>query len=98
MADKDQFDEFIEAMGGLEQLYRDCEDSDRRLLLLHKQASDLVKEHPHQWVALTEGDVYVFGESHEALLESIRRKGLKTENAITLHLDPNPPSLILPKT
>ena len=98
MAHKDGFDEFIEAAGGVEQMFREGEDSDRRLLLLHTQAPDLVKEHPHQWVALTEGDVYVFGESHKALLENIRSKGLKTENAITLHLDPNPPVLILSET
>lgn len=95
MADRANFDEFIESKGGLEQLYRDCDDYDRRFDLLCEQLLDLIKQRPKQWVALCEGDVWVFADSHQELLQEVRSRGLRTQFAAIMHLDPSPPILLL---
>ena len=95
MPDNDLFDEAIEAFGGLEQMLKIGDDYDRRFGLLSGQLLDLIEEYPRQWVALAEGDVWVFADSHEQLLQEVRNRGLKTQYAVIMHLDPNPPVLIL---
>lgn len=95
MAEKDIFDETIEAFGGLGQMFKIGDDYDRRFSLLSGRLIDLIKEHPDQWVALAEGDVWIFAESHQELLQEVRSRGLKTQYAVIMHLDPNPPILIL---
>ncbi|MCY4625792.1 MAG: hypothetical protein OXC99_12455 [Chloroflexi bacterium] len=95
MAKKDIFDEAIEAFGGIEQMFRDGDDFDRRHMLLYSRIIELIKERPNQWVALAEGDVWVFADSHAELLRCMDQQGLRRNNAVYEHLDPDPPILIL---
>ena len=94
MPDKDEFDEFIEAMGGVEQMFKTGDDYDRRFNLLSGRLLDLIEKHPRQWVALAEGDVWVFADSHEELLHRLKEKGLRSGFAVRMYLDPEPKILI----
>ena len=95
MPDKDGFDDFIEAFGGVEQMFKIGDDCDRRFRLLYGRVLELMEEHPRQWVALAEGDVWVFADSHEELLRRLKKKGLRSGFAVIKYLDPEPPILIL---
>ncbi|MDE2900701.1 MAG: hypothetical protein OXN15_06735, partial [Chloroflexota bacterium] len=70
-------------------------DYDRRSKLISSQHAECISEHPHQWVALAEDDVWVFADSLEALVAELDVQGLPRSSAVIRYLDPNPPKLKL---
>ena len=94
MPEKDISDEAMEVLGGLQRVLKIGDDYDRRFSLLTGQLIDLIKEHPRQWVALAEGDVWIFAGSHQELLQEVQSRGLKPQYAVIMYLDPNPRILI----
>ncbi len=71
------------------------EDYHRRRKVVEAKYVELVKAHPHHWVALAEGDVWVVAESSEALYAEMDQQKLDRGSAFDCYLHPNPPHLAL---
>ena len=89
------FDEILAEFGGAKQLAAIMADCDRRSRLLNSMMDDLLKAHPHAWVAMPESGDLIFAPSNEALLDQVRAAGQPTNTAVVRFLDPNPPAMIL---
>lgn len=68
-------------------------DYHRRRHLIEDNYRVYLESYPHQWVALTEGDVLVVASSMEALLQQMDSQGLPRISAVIRYLDPNPPKV-----
>lgn len=67
----------------------------RRRDILDSQYRAYTEAHPHQWIALAEGDVYVLAASHQDLLAKLDDRGLSRDNAAVSYLNPAPVKLAL---
>ncbi len=65
----------------------------RKLIDLHYRA--YVHEHPHKWLGLTIGDVWVLADSLEALVEKLGAQGLPRTDVVIRYLNPDPVKLVL---
>ncbi len=70
-------------------------DHERRRKLIDSQTEAYTQQHPHQWLGLTVGDVWVLAESLEALVEKLDAQGLPRTDVIIRYLNPNPVKLVL---
>ena len=65
----------------------------RELIDAHYPA--YVQKHPHKWLGLTVGDVWVLADSLEALVEKLDTDGLPRADVIIRYLNPDPVKLVL---
>ena len=87
--------EVVERAGPLEERRRALTDFARRADIVRDTMGDLVKEHPHKWVALTEGDEWFFADSIKDLLKQLEEAGKPLNRNVTKYLDPSPETWIL---
>ena len=70
-------------------------DAERRRILIDSQLDDYLARHPHKWLALAEGDVWVLSDTLEALVQELDSQGLSRASAIIRSLNPDPVKLVL---
>lgn len=89
------FEEEIARVGGIEILRKELEDFGNRSRMLLNQKSELTAKHPRKWVALLEGEIFVFATSREKLRAAIRDEGKSARTAVIDYLDPAPAVVVL---
>lgn len=77
------------------QLVQNLPEFRRRHQLMDASFAYYVERHPHEWIALLEGDVWVLADSFDSLYAKIDSLGLQREGAVVCYLDPNPPKVKL---
>ena len=88
-------DDVLAQAGTLEQRRSIFADYVRRVVKLDGMLAELVKHHPYEWVALTEGDDLFFARNIESLRELLKEAGKSPNRHVAKYLDPEPNTWIL---
>ena len=96
LADDDpQFIAIAEPFGGVAALRAKMARGHRAAVRLRKERRALIETYPDQWVAMDEDGVAGVADSHEALREVLRAKGIPAGDVVKQLLNTKPRMLIL---
>ena len=71
----------LRSLGGVGQVSRELSDYRNRVRLLEEKHDEMQKKYPDQWVALTADGTIVAAATIDEIMEKLRRKGLKGNDA-----------------
>ena len=93
--DEAYFKAAVEGLGGVQTLVRQTDEYQEIVARMHQERPLLAEQHPDKWIAMGLDGVLAVGESMEAVLTVVERKGLNGGDVVIELLDSDPPLLIL---